>query len=133
MVRMQSDQPGPGQDMARRGIQVAKAGIIDRGAQVRIEWVPGHAEVPGNEFADQPLGVKIEVRVLKEHRLGDVRLSGFNGAEYWGIQDASLPRCSQIILNGVFNSESEGIRWQMPVQLAGEWDRILDSLGHPLP
>ena len=42
-----------GQDMARRGIRIARAGIVDRGARVRIEWVPGHAEVLGNEFADQ--------------------------------------------------------------------------------
>lgn len=29
---------------------------MDRGAQVLIEWVPGHAGVPGNEFADQWAG-----------------------------------------------------------------------------
>ena len=53
MFRLQSGQPGPGQEMARRGIQVAKAGIPDRGAQVQILWVPGHTGVLGNELADE--------------------------------------------------------------------------------
>ena len=45
-------QPGPGQELARRGIQAAKTGIIGRGSRVQIEWVPGHARVTGNELAD---------------------------------------------------------------------------------
>ena len=45
MQRLQSDQPGPGQAMARRGIRIAKLGIIDRGADIRIEWIPGHCGV----------------------------------------------------------------------------------------
>lgn len=34
MRRLASDQPGPGQSLAVRGIRVAKAGIYDRGAKV---------------------------------------------------------------------------------------------------
>ena len=52
MTRLWSDQPGPGQEMARRGIQIARAGIVDRRTQVQILWVPGHAGVPVNELAD---------------------------------------------------------------------------------
>ena len=49
MVRTGSDQPGPGQELDRRGIRK----IVERRVQVRIERIPGHAGVPGNEFADQ--------------------------------------------------------------------------------
>ena len=31
---------------------MARHGIIDRGAEVRIEWIPGHCGVQGNELAD---------------------------------------------------------------------------------
>ena len=47
MIGLRNDQPGPGQELARRGIRVARAGVIDKGAQVQIEWVPGHAGVFG--------------------------------------------------------------------------------------
>ena len=50
--RLQSDRPGPGQALARRGIRIARLGIIDRGAEVRIEWIPGQCGVQGNELAD---------------------------------------------------------------------------------
>ena len=52
MTRLRDDQPEPGQERARRGIRVACTGIRDRGVSFRIEWVPGHVGVPGNELAD---------------------------------------------------------------------------------
>ena len=52
MVRIGSDQPGPGQELDRKVIRIAEK-IIERRVQVRIEWIPCHAGIPGNEFADQ--------------------------------------------------------------------------------
>jgi ribonuclease HI len=50
--RVSSLQPGPRQDIA-----MAIASIADhlhkRNNSLRIHWVPGHANVPGNERADQ--------------------------------------------------------------------------------
>lgn len=55
--------------MAQRGIRVAKAGIIDRGADVRIEWVPGHCGVRGNELADNSArGEAARAEVLRKAR-----------------------------------------------------------------
>ena len=56
MRRLQSDRPGPGQALARRGIKIARLGIYDRGASVRVIWIPGHRGIPGNELADQCAG-----------------------------------------------------------------------------
>ena len=52
MLRLRDDRSGPGQQMAVRGIRVARE-AINRGASITISWVPGHAAVPGNEVADQ--------------------------------------------------------------------------------
>ena len=52
MLRLQDDRPGPGQQVAVRGIRVAKE-AYRRGADINTNWVPGHARVPGNEVADQ--------------------------------------------------------------------------------
>ena len=52
MRRIQDDRPGPGQSLARRGILVARQGIRDRGASIRVEWIPGHSGILGNELAD---------------------------------------------------------------------------------
>ena len=53
MARLRNDQPGPGHEMARRAIGIARAGIHERGARVQVLWVPGHARVPGNGLADE--------------------------------------------------------------------------------
>ena len=52
MQRLQDDRPGPRQALARRGIRVAKLGITERGAVIRVEWIPSHCGVQGNELAD---------------------------------------------------------------------------------
>lgn len=51
MRRTTTDVPGPGQRAARRAIRIVNA-LADRGVRVSIHWVPGHAEVFGNELAD---------------------------------------------------------------------------------
>ena len=51
--RLRDDRAGPGQALARRGIRAARLGIYDRGASVRVIWIPGHQGIPGNELADQ--------------------------------------------------------------------------------
>ena len=38
--------------MAIRGIRVARTGIYERGARVRVSWIPGHRGLEGNELAD---------------------------------------------------------------------------------
>ena len=50
--RLQDDRPSPGQQVATRGILVARE-AYKRGADISINWVPGNAGVPGNEMADQ--------------------------------------------------------------------------------
>ena len=52
MRRIQDDRPGPGQQMAIRGV-IGATKTYQRGANISISWVPGHAGVIGNEVADQ--------------------------------------------------------------------------------
>ena len=55
MRRVLDDRPGPGQQEAIRGILGAKR-IQQRGADISIHWIPGHAGIAGNEIADQWAG-----------------------------------------------------------------------------
>ena len=61
--------------MARRGIRVARVGIYDRGASVRVLWILGHQGIPGNELADLCAGNEVErsevLRRAREER-GDI-------------------------------------------------------------
>ena len=52
MRRVLDDRPGPGQQMAIRGI-IGAMKTYQRGASISVDWVPGHAGVVGNEIADQ--------------------------------------------------------------------------------
>ena len=51
LSRIQFDFPGPGQRMARKAIRLAGA-LSSQGVTVKINWVPGHAGIQGNEIAD---------------------------------------------------------------------------------
>ena len=50
--RVQHDRTGPGQALAIRSIETARA-IAARGNSVTIRWTPSHAGIPGNERADK--------------------------------------------------------------------------------
>ena len=52
MKKLQDDRSGPGQQLARRGIRIACAGVRGKGPQIQIEWISGHAGILGNELAD---------------------------------------------------------------------------------
>ena len=67
MARLQDDRPGPGQQMASRGIAVARE-AYRRGASISVSWIPGHAGAPGNEVADQ-WAVDAATREMKASRV----------------------------------------------------------------
>jgi ribonuclease HI len=50
--RIQHTEPGPGQSLALRA-HTAATSLQERGLQVTVRWVPGHAGVEGNKRADQ--------------------------------------------------------------------------------
>jgi ribonuclease HI len=49
--RLQTTSDNPGQACQLRSIRAAQS-IIDQGASVTINWVPGHTDITGNEIAD---------------------------------------------------------------------------------
>lgn len=55
MRQLADDRPGPGQREAVRGILGAER-ILQRGADISVHWIPGHAGIAGNEIADQWAG-----------------------------------------------------------------------------
>jgi len=50
--RCLTDHQVPGQEVARAIIQWSES-IANRGNKLRLQWVPGHAEIEGNEVADR--------------------------------------------------------------------------------
>ena len=56
MQRLRSDNSGPGQSLARRGILLAQAIVSWRQSSVSVHWVPGHSGVEGSEMADLCVG-----------------------------------------------------------------------------
>ena len=52
MERCLIDHQGPGQETARAIIRWSES-IARRGNKLRLQWVPSHAEVEGNEVADR--------------------------------------------------------------------------------
>ena len=69
MRRLQDDRPGPGQQMAARGI-IGATEAYKKGASISVNWVPGHAGVLENEVADQ-WAVDAEMREMRASRGGD--------------------------------------------------------------
>ena len=52
LTRIQDDNEGPGQTLARRIIAWEKE-VFESGRTIEYRWCPGHAGVPGNEEADR--------------------------------------------------------------------------------
>jgi ribonuclease HI len=52
LTRIQDDNEGPGQALARRIIAWEKE-VFESGRTIEYRWCPGHAGVPGNEEADR--------------------------------------------------------------------------------
>lgn len=67
MRRLRSDNCGPRQFLARRGILLAQATVNQRRSPASTHWIPGHAGVEGNEMADLCAGKA----VLKDARTGE--------------------------------------------------------------
>lgn len=71
MEGLMDDRPGPGQDLARRGIEVTSRGIHDREGHIRIARIPGYRGIPGNEIADcWVVGEAQRAEVIKKARKG---------------------------------------------------------------
>ncbi|KAF4627959.1 hypothetical protein G7Y89_g10191 [Cudoniella acicularis] len=51
LLRLKNPSDNPGQDCQIRAIKAAQK-IVDKGASLTLNWVPGHTEVEGNEEAD---------------------------------------------------------------------------------
>jgi len=51
LLRLKTPSDAPSQACKIRAIEAASL-IASKGATVRLNWVPGHKDVPGNELAD---------------------------------------------------------------------------------
>jgi hypothetical protein len=52
LQRLKTPSDNPGQNCQIRAISAAKV-IVAKGASIRLEWVPGHTDIEGNEKADE--------------------------------------------------------------------------------
>ena len=52
ILRIRTDEIGPGQQWARAAIEVCSQ-LVQRGNEVTVQWVPAHVGIEGNEVADR--------------------------------------------------------------------------------
>jgi len=86
MKRCLTDNQGPGQETARAIIRLSE-GIARRGDKLRLQWVPSHAEVGGNEVAD-----RMAKEAAASELYGDSESRRFSHGQAWPTSRGGQPK-----------------------------------------